>query len=283
MGCEPLPHRDRTIVDKYSLVGFVGEYQDEGDSFNTYRPVLELDGLNRVPTSKRWTSADLVPIVGRGTQFINSLSSANEQLIEEGELIWLAGPGFYNRCRGLRGLEEYGYRFTSWAVKDAYRYDTGTLDEFETLCTGLLSDAKSHFHEALFRPDAAMDVSEASRYFEVFSGLSSWAVSDLFIELGLFLHQTRDFDGYELVASIQGQAADVPLSRAEFDGAVNERAEWLKDARLTESPAAKAIRTNKYVTGETTSNITIDQLAEALSMLNSLTGRGAFPRPDMAG
>lgn len=216
------------------LVGMVGTLREQAQDLLTYHfPVIRDDSNGKfyVPTQEVWTPDDLRPMRDGDQKFLTMLNEEHQEIIRPGQLVFVVGATFYNRCSRIGELTKFSDGFQSWEILSGpYSWRPGTREEFGRLNANMLNVLLPAFYRSLFSPFNGGFIGDPERYFWILERLSAVPESDTLLARAIYYRERRDADRYELV--VEWSRVHGYESRLDFEDAVERRVGWLRETRL---------------------------------------------------
>lgn len=215
-----------------TLRGFVGDYRGGKFALTAFRPAFEADGALFVAQSLDWTTDSIQELSQNDfTTYVHQFSGGaitQERHLREGDLVWLAGQIFVNRCADL---EAFGNKLKVWpSFTPDYKFSIGTFDRFTELNRGIFSAAVRGMHRALFdRRDCSSG--RASRLFDVLNNIHVAPSRAQQLERGLYYREMFDEARLEAVR-VDALTDGLFVDNAEFNEALDRLHDELSKRKL---------------------------------------------------
>lgn len=218
------------------LVGFVGDYMDDRSNLSLYLPVAESDGELYVPTRELWTEVeDLKRVDDNGRQFINMFDDECGIFpLRFGDLVFLAGIDFVDRCSRLPGLNnilKIDQKYPRYSYGEDYKYKTGNRNEFRELSIEIFGAARRGLLRSLSLSANPLDDPDVQDYYHVLCGVSDIDFGEWCAIRAIYYRETFCFDNYELIRAMAVSRGSFS-SQEEFDSRIEREIAWSRQKRL---------------------------------------------------
>ncbi len=193
------------------LRGFVGDYRGSKVGMSCYRPVFDAEGRTWVALSNAWDENSIQPIDQDDlNDFVHQLP---ERPIQIGDVVWLAGQIFANRCEDVEG---YGNRIKVWSsFTSEYKFSVGSLARLVELSRQIFAAAARQMHRALFDP-REYSAGRATRMFEVLNHLYFAPKYQQQLERALYYSEAHD-EAHRLMVRTDAVLDGLFPTAADFD------------------------------------------------------------------
>lgn len=205
------------------------------------------DNAIRPTRTRMWSLEDLAPPLAHGERE-HLLGFGVGELVEEGEMVWLAGPTFMTAYRRLFGTVD-SEGLSSWAEMGGFQYHVGLYRDLADLSVRIARQAKRLLERAMADPIAARDSGVAEYAEVVHSGVPEIDPRERLLVKAFVYWLKRDASLYfRVLDDVDARWGDA----AAFDLEVKEQVRFLTEPR---HPTQASIRVTKARANRALSNI----------------------------
>lgn len=178
----------------FELVGFVADLPGNESHFITAEAVIKVDEEVYVaPASSEWRTQDLRRVGADQGDFIYWFPKTISASIDEGQLVWLAGPQFVSKLAQASPLKlgEFRSQFLAWPDFRKYRWTIGTDAGFQSLNLRLARSLQQLLHQILF-DSSASSFGNTDLLYDLFSVLDVPGHAEFELTKALYFDEQRD-------------------------------------------------------------------------------------------
>lgn len=155
----------------YTLVGFVADTAGDEDRLIDVAPVVRYQDADYVAQGTRWTRDSLKKVAGQDRRYVRYFAEHNLPQINEGDIVWLAGPNFFRDVSLFSELKFQDLSMSSWAAFDrGQRWRAGSRVAFNQFATRLAHYFEEKLHNYLF-DSFEMRAGHIEQVFRLYSSL----------------------------------------------------------------------------------------------------------------